>query len=81
MDTGLNSDNTRKYIDVTTLSKTIGKTMCEVLPAVHAFSGCDYTCSFIKKGKVKFYTKVESFEYYQQLFARLGESSEVSEGI
>ena len=81
MDTGLNSDNTRKYIDVTTLGKTIGGPMCEVLPAVHAFSGCDYTCSFMRKGKVKFYTKVESSGYYQQLFAKLGESQEVSEGI
>ena len=81
MDTGLNSDNTRKYIDVSTLSKTIGGPMCEVLPALHAFSGCDYTCSFMRKGKVKFYTKVESSVYYQQLFAMLGKSKEVSEEL
>jgi O-glycosyl hydrolase len=57
MDTGLNSGNTRKYIDVTTLSKNIG-TMCDVLPALHAFSGFVYTCSFMRKGKVKFHSKI-----------------------
>jgi hypothetical protein len=77
MDTGLDSDNTRKYIDVTKLSLKIGS-MCEMLPAVHAFSGCDYTSAFMRKTKVKIYDKVESSKDYQSVFAEFGEHSEVT---
>ena len=37
VDTGFDRDNTRRYINVTKLSKEIGS-MCNVLPALHAFS-------------------------------------------
>lgn len=51
MDTGRNDDNSRHYVDVRKLHDEIGP-MAEVLPALHAFSGCDYTASFMRKGKV-----------------------------
>lgn len=55
--------------------------MCEVLHAVHAFSGCDYTSAFMRKGKVMFYEKVESCIEYQSLFAELGEHLHVTDGL
>lgn len=67
MDSGYDADNTRKYIDVTKLTMEIGN-MSNLMPALHAFSGSDYTCSFRRKGKVKFYEKIEKSEEYQDLF-------------
>ena len=46
MDTGYDNNNTRKYIDVLKLSFEIGP-LCEPLPAICAFSGCDYTAHFM----------------------------------
>jgi hypothetical protein len=49
---------TRKYTaaDVSNLIMEIGP-MCEPQPAIHAFSGCDYTARFMWKTKVKMYKK------------------------
>jgi len=58
MDIGYGSNNTRKYTaaDVSNLIMEIGP-MCEPQPAIHAFSGCDYTARFMWKTKVKMYKK------------------------
>ena len=63
MDVCKNSYNSRQYIVITKLNESV-VTMSEVLPAIHAFNGCDYMAAFMWKGKVKFYDKVESFEEY-----------------
>ena len=80
MDTGCDNNNTRKYIDVLKLSLEIGP-MCEPLPAIHAFSGCDYTAHFMWKMKVKMYKKVEPSEVYQDLFSVFGEHPEVTDDL
>ena len=59
MDTGYDRNNTRKYIDLSALCMALGP-MCDTIPAVHAFSGCDYICAFMGKGKVAIYRKIES---------------------
>ena len=55
--------------------------MCEPLPAIHAFSGCDYTACFMWKTEVKMYKKVESDEAYQQVFSKFGDCAEVTDDL
>ena len=80
MDTGANADNTRHYIDVTKLYKAL-PSMAEVLPAIHAFTGCDYTAAFMRKGKVKPYEKVEAQEVYRDFFFKFGQNIILPEGV
>ena len=51
MDTSLRSNNTRRYI-----SQLVGPldiNIINALPALHAFTGCDYNAAFMDKGKLK----------------------------
>lgn len=80
MDSSYDADSTRKYIDVTKLTREIGN-MSNLLPALHAFLGCDYTCSFMRKGKVKFYEKIEKSDEYQDLFKEYGQLAVPSENM
>ena len=50
--------NRERFIPVTTIAATIGKNVCESLPAAHAITGCDSTSSFFKIGKRTAYTKL-----------------------
>ena len=45
------------------------------LPGLHAFTGCDFTASFLRKGKVKPYDIVESSKEFQETFSKLGTDS------
>ena len=80
MNTGYDNSNTRKYIDVLKLSLEIGP-MCEPLPTICAFSGCDYTSHFMWKTKVKMYKKVEPSVVYHDLFLKFGEHPEVTDDL
>jgi hypothetical protein len=51
MDAGINSKNTRRMIDVSNLAEKLTPPICEALPSLHAFTGCDYTASFMRKAK------------------------------
>ena len=54
METGLYSKNTLRYINISELFSTLGTNLCNALPAYHAFTGCDFTSSFSRKGKVHY---------------------------
>ena len=47
-----------RYIPVHRIANEIGQTVCECLPAAHALSGCDTTCSMNKIGKKTAYSKL-----------------------
>ena len=53
MDVGLSSNNTRRYINISQLTHKLDSNVLKALPGIHAFTGCDYTASFLNKGKVK----------------------------
>lgn len=78
MDVGLSSSNNRRYIEVNKLGSVLGQSICDALPAVHAFTGCDYTAAFVRKGKVRPFSLVEKSTLFQKAFAALGESQEVT---
>ena len=46
------SKNTIRYISIDQASEIFGSSLCNALPAFHAFTGCNYTASFKRKGKV-----------------------------
>ena len=50
VDAGLNSNNTRRFIDINSLAEELGPKVSEALLGLHAFTGTDYTASFMNKG-------------------------------
>lgn len=78
MDTGTNAKNTRRYINLTAIGKVLGPLLCKSLPAFHAFTGCDYTSAFVKKGKKRPFAKLEKSKDMQRVFASLVSEREVT---
>ena len=76
MDAGVDGNNTRHYVNVSSLSKELGPDVCIALPGIHSFAGCDYTMAFLRKGKVCPLKLME--KSYIALFANLGESLTVT---
>jgi len=46
MDAGVDGNNTRRYVNVSGLSKELVPDLCSRLPGIHSFIGCDYTVAF-----------------------------------
>ena len=80
METGKQGDNSFRYIDINEIAKEIGDILCRSLPGFHSFTGCDYTAAFFKKEKKRPFKILEKKTAYQEAFASLGESEEISEG-
>ena len=53
MDTGLTVNNTRTYVNISSLSKQLDSGVCTAIVALDAVTGCDYTAAFIWKGKIR----------------------------
>ena len=51
MEIGNFSDNSLRFIDITKLAHNLGMQVAQALPAFHAFTGCDFSPSFVGKGK------------------------------
>ena len=73
--------NTLRFINLNQLSSHLGNHLCTALPAYPAFTGCDYTTSFCRRGKVKPLKLLEKREDMQSVFRRLGSETELSEDI
>lgn len=50
--------------------------MCSALPALHAFTGCDFNPAFYNKGKNKPFSILTKNTNYQEAFAKLHEFDE-----
>jgi hypothetical protein len=75
MDIGHDSNNNRKFIDVTQLSQTLGPSVCNALPGIHAFTGCIFTSAFARKCKVRPLEILMQSKIYQHAFQQLGETN------
>ena len=64
--------NTLQYIDVDKIHDYLGDSMCNALPALHFFTGSDYTAAFNKKGKVKSLKLLQDNVDFQNAFSALG---------
>ena len=59
VDTG--SGENLRTLDITAIAKHLGEDCCKVLPALHAFTGYDYTSAFHGIGKVKAIKLIKDF--------------------
>ena len=61
----------------------MGTSVCtkaaEALPGLHAFTGCDYTASFLNKGKQRPMELMLNSEEFKAAFAELGMNDSLSE--
>ena len=75
LEVGLYTKNTLRYKSVNQfqLSMKMGDVFCRSLPAYHAFTGCDYTAAFSRKGKVQPFKLLEKNRNIQDLFGELGQ--------
>ena len=78
MDTGSNTRNSRRYINLSAIGEVLGPLLCQSLPAFHAFKGTDYTSAFVKKGKKRPFLKLEGSKETQRIFANLALEDEVT---
>lgn len=79
LEVGVQTNNSQRYISINSIHAKIGDILCKSLPAYHAFSGCDYTASFSRKGKVRPLKILENDVKAQHAFIELGEEEEVKE--
>jgi hypothetical protein len=75
MDVGHSSDNTRRYIHITALANHLGPCLCKALPGYHALTGCDYTSSFFRKGKVNPLKIAEKNALHLEGLGNIGETT------
>ncbi|XP_057305868.1 uncharacterized protein LOC130647831 [Hydractinia symbiolongicarpus] len=79
METGVYTKNTLRYISINQIYQKLGKNICMALPAYHAFTGCDYTASFSRKGKIRPFKLLEKNESVQDVFKQLGTNLDVTD--
>ena len=72
MEIGNFSDNSLRFIDITKLAHNLGMQVAQALPAFHAFTGCDFSPSFVGKGKTRPLNNLLKYADCQIAFARLG---------
>jgi len=53
--------------------------LCRSSPGYHAFTGCDYTASFSKRGKTRPFNVLRKHGKFQELFYNLGMVNELAE--
>ena len=73
MDVGTASRNDRRYINLSAISEALGQLVCDALPGFHAFTGCDYTSAFVRKGKVRPFAILEKDIPAQKAFANMSQ--------
>ena len=69
-DTGVGDK--RRLIDVKKVAEIVGKDICSVLPSLHAFTGCDTTSAFVRKGKLAPLKTLQRNPKFVSTFAQLG---------
>ena len=64
----------RRVINVREIASEMGQECCEALPALHAFTGNDYTSAFHGIGKGKAFKIVNSSDEFKLAFSSFGDS-------
>ena len=65
------------YVDISLLARNMGQNLCTAIAGFNAFTGSDYTASFLNKGKVRALALLEKSVKFMTTFEKLGESSSV----
>ena len=68
----MGSGNKKRILCGNHMYDTTGPQLAETLPALHAFTGNDYTSSFFGIGKIKAYNILRKDEDLQKAFGSIG---------
>lgn len=71
MDVGTAGKGNSRYINISAIATEIGPHVCKALPGLHAFTGCDYTAFFIRKGKKRPLKIAEDDDSFLDAFSSL----------
>jgi len=69
------------YVNVSVLADSLGPLVSSAIPAFRAFTGCDYTAAFARKGKLRPFVLLETNKHFQNVFSTLGKSESVEHEI
>ena len=69
-----NSNNSRRYINISQFVQHLDKNILGALPGFHAFTGSDYTASFMNKEKIRPFAIMKKNKNFVRAFASLGKS-------
>jgi len=79
-DTGVG--NKRRLIAVADIAACVGKDVCNALLGLHAFTGCDCTSAFVRKGKKRPYILMKSDHHFLETMQGFGSNVDnVSQSI
>ena len=81
VESGVQSKNNLRYISINQIFHKFGEPLCKALSFDHAFTGCDYTSSFNRKGKTKPFKLLEKNPELQEAFLILWHSEGISDDI
>ena len=81
VESGVQSKNNLRYISINQIFHKLGEPLCKALPFYHAFTGCDYTSSFNRKGKTNPFKLLEKNPELQEAFLILWHSEGISDDI
>ena len=59
------------------IAENLGPILCRALPAFHAFTGCDYTAAFFRKGKSRPYQIFKKAAHFQIVFSDLTDPRDI----
>ena len=76
-DTGVG--NKSRLLDVHKIISEVGEDICGVLPALHAYSGCDTTSVFVCKGKLAPLKTLLKHKDFIDVFLELGSSDDLKD--
>lgn len=68
----IGSGEKKRILDVSQIHEEIGEDVAAALPALHSFTGNDYTSAFHGIGKAKSFKIIAKNNEYQQAFAAIG---------
>ena len=71
LDVGLDYNNSRHYVDIKATARNVG--YVRALPGIYAFTGCDYTPAFLRKGNKQPIEIMIKNKVYADAFSKLGE--------
>ena len=74
-DTGVG--NNRRLLNVNDIVSAKGSNMCDVLPALHSFTGGDTTSAFVRRGKVTPLKVLEKRSQFIATFGALGQDIDI----
>lgn len=69
MEVGTAGLGNRRYVNVSAIATEIGPEYCSALPGFHAYTGCDYTAAFVRKGKKRPFALLGQDDRYFEAFS------------